>query len=162
MERGIFATVEHRKLMELKNSGAVDADTLEMLANEVFKETKAAIVAARKVAEKNKSLLVRILNFSLPVEKEVELMFTTRCELVDHLDAVEVPTQLCPINQEMKDRLIFVDRAALFAQEGREVLDMFKRHDEVIVDPELSVVIDWILQNAWKIRSELNKGMDNE
>lgn len=162
MERGIFATVEHRKLMELKNSGAVDADTLEMLAQDVFKEVKASIVKARKEKEHSKSAIVRFLTLSLPMEKEVELMFTTRQELVDHLSAVEVPTRLCPINAELKEKLLFIDRAALYAYEAREVLDMFRRHNEVIVDPDRSVVIEWILQNSWKVRSEIAKGVADE
>lgn len=162
MERGIFATVEHRKLMELKNSGAVDADTLEMLAHNKFRKVKAAIVAGRKINEEKKSRILRFLTLTLPIDQEVELMFTTRQELVSHLDAVEVPTRLCPIDKEMKESLLFLDRAALYAQEAREVLDMFRRHNEVIVDPDRSTVVEWILQNAHKVRSELAKGVDNE
>lgn len=159
MERDIFAVIEHRKLMELKNSGAVDAYTLDMFAEEIFKKVKAEIVAVRKSREKDKSKLARFFSFSFSIEKDVDLMFTTRGELVSHLSAVEVPTRLCPISQELKDQLLFIDRAALYAHEAREILDMFKRHNEVIVDQYLSTVVDWILQNAYKVRTELSKGV---
>lgn len=155
MGRGIFATVEHRKLMELKNCGAVDVDALELLATIKFESVKETIIHVRKKAKREKGAFQRFFDLSLPVAREVEMMFTTRPELVEHLNAVEVPTRLCPVTQSIKDDFLFFDRAARYSLEAREILDMFKRHHEVVVDPERSAVVDWILQNSQRIRDEI-------
>lgn len=157
MDQGIFATVEHRKLMELKNCGATDATRLEDLANEAFLNIKGFITAVRR-QEVKKGFLHRLFNLSMPIEQEVDLMFTNRQELVDHLVSVKLPTKLCPITNEDRDNLLFIDRAAAYAVEAQKVLDMFKRHHEVIVDSDRSLIIEWILQNQNRIRAELNKG----
>ncbi|AFH21106.1 hypothetical protein CL97_gp222 [Cronobacter phage CR9] len=157
MDKGIFATVEHRKLMELKNCGAVDAARLEDLAEVLFLNMKEEIIAVRKLDTK-KGFWGRLFNLSMPVEQEVPLMFSTRQELVDHLSEIEVPSLLCPVTEEAKERLVFVHRAAKYAEEAVKILDMFKRHHEVIVDSDRSQVIDWILQNHVRVRTELNKG----
>lgn len=156
MDKGIFAAVEHRKLMELKNCGAVDADRLEGLAELLFLNMKEEIIAVRKITVKKG--LWSWLSPSMSIEQEVNLMFSTREEIVDHLSDIDVPSELCPVTAEAKERLIFVDRAARYAAEAQKILDMFKRHHEVIVDSDRSQVVDWILQNHTRIRTELHKG----
>lgn len=157
MDKGIFATVEHRKLMELKNCGAVDAARLEDLAEVLFLNMKEEISAIRKLSVKT-GFFARLFNLSMPVDQEVALMFSKREELIEHLTAIEVPSDLCPVTTEDKEKLLFIDRAARYAVEAQKVLDMFKRHHEVIVDSDRSQVIDWILQNHVRVRAELNKG----
>lgn len=157
MDKGIFATVEHRKLMELKNCGAVDAARLDDLAEVLFLNMKEEIVAVRKLHVKA-GFLSRLFNLSMPIEQEVALLFSKREELIEHLAAIEVPSDLCPVTAESKEKILFIDRAARYAIEAQKVLDMFKRHHEVIVDSDRSQVIDWILQNHVRIRTELNKG----
>lgn len=157
MDKGIFATVEHRKLMELKNSGAVDAEGLEQLAETIFLDIKEEIILIRK-QRANTGFWYNLFSLSLPVEKEVEIMFSSREELVDHLSEIDVPSELCPITKETKELFLFVDRAARYAGEAQKILDMFKRHHEVIVDSDRSQVIEWILQNQIRVRTELNKG----
>lgn len=162
MERGIFAVVEHRKLMELKNSGAVDVEVLEELAQTAFESVKAVIVQERKNERAKKSLIAKFFSNAISIDREVELMFTTRQELVDHLAVVDVPSRLCPISEDLKESLLFIDRAALYAREARQVIDMFRRHNEVIVDPDRSAVIDWVLQNSGRVRNLVVKGGVNE
>lgn len=157
MDKGIFATVEHRKLMELKNCGAVDAARLEDLAELLFLDMKEEIIAIRKLHVKA-GFFARLFNLSMPVDQEVSLMFSKREELIEHLTAIEVPSELCPVTEESKEKILFIDRAARYAAEAQKVLDMFKRHHEVIVDSDRSQVIDWILQNHVRVRTELNKG----
>ena len=157
MDRGIFAVVEHRKLMELKNCGAVDADRLEGLARLRFSMLKEEIKEIRGRTDKDIGWFRKLVSLTMPIDKEVDLMFGTRKELVDHLSAVDVPTDLCPLTQTQKDEFLFIDRAAMYAVEARKILDMFKRHNEVIVNSDHSVVIDWLLQNSYKIREELAK-----
>ncbi|QYC52442.1 ATP-dependent Clp endopeptidase, proteolytic subunit [Salmonella phage SSBI34] len=158
VDQGIYATVEHRKLMELKNSGAVDSDQLELLANIKFCHIKSEIKSIRRQQKEDKGWFFKLMDLSLPIDQEVDLMFTTRQELVDHLVAIDVPSDLCPITDTDKEEFLFFDRAARYAAEARRVLDMFKRHHEVIVDSDRSMVIEWILQNAQRIREELEKG----
>ena len=157
MDKGIFATVEHRKLMELKNCGAVDAARLEDLAEVLFLDMKEEIIAVRKLHVKT-GFFARLFNLSMPVEQEVALMFSKREELIEHLTAIEVPSDLCPVTAESKEKILFIDRAARYAAEAQKILDMFKRHHEVIVDSDRSQVIEWILQNHVRVRTELNKG----
>lgn len=157
MDKGIFAAVEHRKLMELKNCGAVDAARLEDLAELLFLNMKEEIIAVRKLHVKT-GFWYKLFNLSMPVEQEVELMFSKRQEIVDHLSDIEVPSELCPVTAETKERLLFIDRAARYAKEAQKILDMFKRHHEVIVDSDRSQIVEWILQNHIRIRSELSKG----
>lgn len=158
MEKGIFATVEHRKLMELKNCGATDDSRLEDLAQLAFLELK-GLIKERRAGKEEKGFFARVFNLRLPVDKEVDLMFTTREELIDHLSAIEVPSELCPITEEERENFFFLDRAARYAKEGQKVLDMFKRHHDVIVDSDRSLVVEWILQNHNRVRAELNKGL---
>lgn len=158
MDKGIFATVEHRKLMELKNCGAVDAARLEDLAEVLFLDMKEEIIAVRKLHVKT-GFFARLFNLSMPVEQEVTLMFSKREELIEHLTAIEVPSDLCPVTAESKEKILFIDRAARYAAEAQKILDMFKRHHEVIVDSDRSQVIEWILQNHVRVRTELNKGV---
>lgn len=158
MDKGIFATVEHRKLMELKNCGAVDAARLEDLAEVLFLDMKEEIIAVRKLHVKT-GFFARLFNLSMPVEQEVALMFSKREELIEHLTAIEVPSDLCPVTAESKEKILFIDRAARYAAEAQKILDMFKRHHEVIVDSDRSQVIEWILQNHVRVRTELNKGV---
>ncbi|QQG33513.1 hypothetical protein [Pectobacterium phage PcCB7V] len=157
MDKGIFATVEHRKLMELKNCGAVDAERLEDLTELLFLNMKEEIIALRKQNVKT-GFWYKLFNLSMPIDQEVNLMFSKRQEIVDHLSDIEVPSELCPVTSEAKDRLLFIDRAARYAVEAQKILDMFKRHHEVIVDSDRSQVIEWILQNHIRVRTELNKG----
>lgn len=156
MDKGIFATVEHRRLMELKNCGAIDATVLSGLAELMFINVKEDIKVRRETVKQN--WFSRLVSFDLPVDQQVELMFPERKDLVLHLSEVDVPTELCPIDESSKQRLLFLDRAALYACEAQKVLDMFKRHHEVIVDSDRSLVIEWILQNQAAIRSEISKG----
>lgn len=155
MDSGIFATVEHRKLMELKNCGAVCPAELEDKAQLAFIEVKDKIKEVRKESNGKKHFLIRLVQPTMPVEREVDLMFETRQELIDHLVMVDVPTELCPILQEEKEHLIFLDRAARYASEGQKILDMFKRHHDVIVDSDRSLIVEWLLQNSQKIRLSL-------
>lgn len=159
MDKGIFATVEHRRLMELKNCGAVDVSKIDETADKAFIDLRQLITDNRvKPATFFGRLAVKLrLNFEM--EDEVKLMFSVRKDLVDHLQAVNLPTNLCPITDADKERLMFLDRAYNYAIEAQKVLDMFKRHHEVIVDSDRSLIIDWILQNSARIRSEINKGV---
>ena len=91
MDKGIFATVEHRKLMELKNCGAVDAARLEDLAELLFLDMKEEIINVRKLRVKP-GFWAKLFDLSMPVEQEVHLMFSKRQELVDHLADIEVPS----------------------------------------------------------------------
>jgi hypothetical protein len=77
--------------------------------------------------------------------------------LVEHLLCVDVPTKLVPVTQDEKDLLLFLDRASRYSVESRLVLDMFRRHNEVIVDSDTSLVVDWVLRNAPRIRETLAK-----
>lgn len=156
MDKGIFATVEHRKLMELKNCGAVCPDLLEARAQMAFLGLRSNIKYVRARDREKKGFLWKLLNSPLPVDTEVDLMFSTRQELVEHIEAIEVPSELCPLGEDQKEDLLFLDRAARYAKEAQKVLDMFKRHHEVIVDSDRSLVIEWILQNSTRIRAELN------
>lgn len=157
MDKGIFATVEHRKLMELKNCGAVDAVRLEDLADLIFYNLKDGI-KERRSEETTKGFFGRLFNLRMPINQEVDLMFPKRQDLVDHLSAVDVPSDLCPITEDQKERFLTIDRAARYADEAAKILDMFKRHNEVIVDSDRSQVIEWILNNHIRIRNELIKG----
>lgn len=157
MGRGIYAVIEHRKLMELKNCGAIDDVTLESLAEKTFKETKDLIVEGREAVKTPTSRLKALISLELPLKKEVNLMFPQRGDLVDHLNAVVVPTPLCPISEEAKQKLLFIDRAAYTTKIAREVLEMFRRHNEVFVDPERSAAVEWVLQNANNIREQLKE-----
>lgn len=157
MDKGIFATVEHRKLMELKNCGVVDAERMEDLAELLFFNLKEE-VKEKRAGEAPKGFFQHLFNLRMPVNQEVDLMFPNRQDLVDHLSAIDVPSDLCPITEEQKERFLTIDRAARFAGEAQKVLDMFKRHHEVIVDSDRSQVIEWILQNHIRVRTELNKG----
>lgn len=157
MDKGIFATVEHRKLMELKNCGAVVPERLEELADLAFIGLKGVIKNVRSQARGEQGFFARMFSTAMTVDQEVDLMFTTREELIDHLSAVEVPTDLCPLTDPQKEDLIFLDRAARYSLEASKILDMFKRHHEVIVDSDRSLVIEWVLLNSNRIRAELAK-----
>lgn len=153
MDKGIFATVEHRKLMELKNSGAVDVDLLIGAAYWSFVETR-NLIKKNRHGSKPKGFFARFLSVG-SIDQEVDIMFETRQDLVDHLNAVNVPTTLCPITEAEKEQFLFIDRAARYGEEARKILDMFKRHHEVIVDSDRSMVIEWVLNNAPRIREFL-------
>lgn len=158
MEKGIFATIDHRKLMVLKNCGILEIDRLEQLASQVFISLKCKIKDVRLEKQGSKSWLDKLLTFqAYPIQQEVDMMFSNRTELVDHLSEINVPSELCPITQEEKDELILVDRAVRYVKEAEKILDMFKRHHEVIVDTDHSVVVEWVIQNAPNIRSLLNE-----
>lgn len=154
MDRSLWAVTPHSRLMELKNSGAVDVSKLEDAANAVFVELKSKIVAYREEHEPQ-GFISRLFSGKRNMEWEVDRMFETRSELVEHLVAVTVPTALTPVSQEDKERLLFLDRASLYAAEARRVLDMFRNHNEVIVGPETSHVISWIIRNAPLVRQAL-------
>lgn len=158
MDKGIFATVEHRRLMELKNCGAIDCVQLAGLAELMFFDIKDAIKERRASGEK-KSWFYRLVSCDLPIEQQVDLMFPERKDLVLHLSEVDVPSELCPIEDDLKKRFLFLDRAARYAREAQKVLDMFKRHHDVIVDSDRSLVIEWVLQNQAAIRCEIGKGV---
>lgn len=156
MNRGIYATLEHRKLMELKNCGAaVDEELMDIEASLRYARLRKKIIETRLLHRGNQSWLERLMDFSLPVEKEVEIMFGTKEDLADHLKDIVVPSGLCPITTEEKDDFLFFMRAARYSKEARKVLDMFKRHHEVVVDADRSLIVEWVLQNAQKIREEV-------
>lgn len=157
MDRGIYATVEHRKLMELKNCGVLDEDRLKQLSRSVFITVREEIKDAREKAEENLGLFSRVFSLNLPVRKQVDLMFPDLQHLLEHLNEVDVPTELCPITESSKESLVFASRAEVYAESARKVLDMFKRHHEVVVDSDRSLAIDWILQNSGRIRLEFDK-----
>lgn len=157
MDRGIYATVEHRKLMELKNCGVLSEERLEQLAQSIFIGVRAEIKDAREMAEDNRGFFARLFSLELPIRHQVVLMFPDRATLTEHLVAVDVPTHLCPITEESKEQMIFASRAEVFGESARKVLDMFKRHHDVVVDSDRSLAIEWILQNAGRIRLEFDK-----
>lgn len=154
MDRSLLAVTPHSRLMELKNSGAVDVNRLEDAADAVFLDLKRKIAEHRDATE-TQSLVSRIFTGKRNLVWEVDRMFETRGELVDHLLAVDVPTPLAPLSQEDKDKLLFIDRAALYAAEARRVLDLFRNHNEVIVGPDTSNIISWIIRNAQLVRNAL-------
>ncbi|QUL77193.1 hypothetical protein A71_36 [Escherichia phage A7_1] len=153
MDKGMYATVDHRKLMELKNCGAIVPDRIEEIATALFEELRFGIKTLRKNNDEYRGWFSRLFLGSLSIDQEVDIMFSTRAELIEHLSAIEVPSKLCPITEELKEQIIFLDRAALYTAEAAKILDMFKRHHEVIVDSDHSVVVDWVLQNATRIRT---------
>ena len=154
MEKGIFATVEHRTLMSLKNSGAVDVNELELLLLTTFLDLRHKIIDAREERAESRGFITRLLSLG-DIRQEVKIMFETPDDLVFHLKAIDVPSELCPITEEDKQLLLFADRAYKSAVEVRKVLDMFRRHHEVIVDEERSEIIDWVMTNAPRIRELL-------
>jgi hypothetical protein len=158
VDKGMFGTVEHRKLMMLKNCGILEIERLEQLANQVFISLRYKIKDERLLKQENKSWLDKLLTFgAYPISQEVDIMFSNRDELVNHISEIVVPSELCPISQEDKDELILVDRAVRYVKEAEKILDMFKRHHEVIVDSDHSVVVEWVIQNAPNIRNLLNE-----
>lgn len=156
MSRSLMAVVPHSRLMELKNSGAVDTNQITDAADRVFVKLIDKIIEVRKENEKP-SRLARIFLAGQNVEVNVNLMFRNRSELVEHLLCVDVPTKLVPVTQDEKDLLLFLDRASRYSVESRLVLDMFRRHNEVIVDSDTSLIVDWVLRNAPRIRETLAK-----
>lgn len=156
MDKGIFAAVDHRKLMILKNCGAVHPEKLEEKAESSFRAVRRTIIDVRQL-EGGKGLTSWF--GGIAVDQAVKLMFPAREDLVEHLVAVKdkLPTPLCPVSREDTDRLLFVDRAARYTAEAAKVLDMFRRHHEVIVDSDRSRVIEWVLDNQEEIRKLLEE-----
>lgn len=152
MMRGVFATVDHRKLMELKNSGAVDAKLATVSAQIEFLKLRREIKLAREGSRK-KGFFSWLFDVTLPIDKQVDLMFPTRAELVNHLLAVSTPSPLCPITEKQRERMLFLDKAAAYCLEAEVILGMFKRHHEIIVDRDTSEVVEWIIQNQKNLRS---------
>lgn len=154
MTQVLMAVVEHRRLMELKNSGVVKTNLLKDKADVAFFDLRQSIIDSRLTTEKATGVL-RLLSgktFSAALRKDIEVMFDTRQALVDHLVAVSVPTKLAPISDAEKRELLFLDRAARYSAEADKVLGLFKLHNEVIVDGDTSHVINWLLSNTQRIR----------
>lgn len=156
MSRSLMAVVPHSRLMELKNSGAVDTHQITTVADAVFEGLIGKIIDIREQQEKP-SKWASFFCGNPNIEINVKLMFRSREEFVDHISQVDVPTILAPISQDEKDLLLFLDRAVHYSKESRAVLDMFRRHNEVIVDSDTSLVVDWVLRNAPRIRETLAK-----
>lgn len=154
MTQVLMAVVEHRRLMELKNSGVVKTNLLKDKADVAFFDLRQAIIDRRLTTEKATGVL-RLLSgktFAAALRKDIEVMFDTRQAIVDHLIAVDVPTKLAPVSEEEKRDLLFLDRAARYSAEADKVLGLFKLHNEVIVDGDTSHVINWLLSNTQRIR----------
>lgn len=157
MTQVLMAVVEHRKLMELKNSGVVKPQLLTDKADVAFYDLRDMIVRSRQSTEKPKGVL-RLLGskgFNTHMERDVHLMFDSRQSLVDHLIAVDVPTRLAPISDADKKEFLFLDRAARYSVEAEKVLGLFKLHNEVIVGSDTSFLINWLLSNTQRIRDVL-------
>lgn len=157
MAQVLMAVVEHRKLMELKNSGVVKTQLLTDKADVAFYDLRDLIISERQAKEKPKGVLrlLGVKGFNSHMERDVCLMFDTRQALVDHLIAVEVPTRLAPVTEEAKKEFLFLDRAARYAAEAEKVLGLFKLHNEVMVDSDTSFLINWLLSNTQRIRDAL-------
>lgn len=152
---GLSAVVQHRKLMELKNSGIIGNDRLADLYDAKFEELIEEIVRRRIENEAPKGIMAKLFgkNFANHMDKEVRLMFSSKSELCDHLHSVELPTTLVPLTADDVEEFLFIHRATQYVEQGRRIIDMFKRHDEVIVGEDMSLLLEWLLHNAQRIRN---------
>lgn len=152
---GLSAVVQHRKLMELKNSGIIGNDRLADLYDAKFEGLIEEVVRRRIENEAPKGIMAKLFgkNFANHMDKEVRLMFSSKSELCDHLHAVELPTTLVPLTADDVEEFLFIHRATQYVEQGRRIIDMFKRHDEVIVGEDMSLLLEWLLHNAQRIRN---------
>jgi hypothetical protein len=158
MSQVLLAVVPHRRLMELKNSGVVKAQSLKDLADVEFLELRDLIISRRLGKEKRTGLmrLVSKKSYEHHMSRDVEIMFDTRESLVEHIRSVQLPTPLVPVSPEEAAKILFLDRAAKYSAEAEKVVGLFKLHDEVIVDADTSFVLSWVLNNTQRLKEALN------
>lgn len=148
----IKGIIPHRRLMELKNCGAIKPDELEILADIKYLLAMDKVVEGLK--EANRGFNWQRLWFYNGTAAYIEsrLMFPDRGELINHLMATNGRSYLIPISDEDVFDLLFIDRAARAAKICKEVIDCFKNCNEVIASPEVSEYVNWLINNADKVR----------
>lgn len=151
----LMGKLSHKVLMKLKNSGAIMPMALEELANNLY---LGAMVKVREalLVEKKGFNWERLWFYNEEMaRKDAEAMFSERHQLVDHLHATGLHSKYIPLTGEEAERLLFVDRASTATNKCSEVLECFKYHDEVLVDPDTGYYVQWVLQNALKIKETI-------
>lgn len=148
----IKGIIPHRRLMELKNCGAIQPEELDILADIQYLNAMDKVVEG--LLETHKGFNWRHLWFYSKTIAVVDsrLMFSDREEMVSHLMATNGRSYLIPITDEDVFDLLFLDRAARAAAVCKEVIDCFKNCNEVIASPEVSEYVNWLINNADKVR----------
>lgn len=156
--RGI---VSHKKLMELKSSGTVKPYQLEYKLQKMY--SSALVRVQDALLDINDGFCWRRFRFYNEdmARFDSRLMFESVEEMVDHLHSVNGESIYIPITADHVGDMLFTSRAANAAHVAADVLALFRSCNEVIVDSRTATLVDWLIQNATRVRSILEAEGDH-
>lgn len=150
----IQGLLSHRKLMELKNSGVIEAVKFDELADAAYEKYIGKV--ASNIKELNKGIFKYLGGYSDRKAKlEARLMFSTREELLSHMIFLEGNSKFLVLTSDELNDFTLLHQAALGAERAEAVLRCFKYSDQVLVDEDTGFHIDWMLKNAYLLRQYL-------
>lgn len=158
----IQGLLSHRKLMELKNSGVIEAVKFEELADEMYEKYIGDV--ARNIRDLNKGIFKYLGGYSDRKAKlEARLMFSNRSELLSHMIYLSGESKFLRLTNDELNDFTLLHQAALGAQRAEAVLRCFKYSDQVLVDEDTGFHVDWMLKNAYLLRQYLTtEGESND
>ncbi|UYL84925.1 hypothetical protein pEaSNUABM56_00224 [Erwinia phage pEa_SNUABM_56] len=153
MTVGIHGILSHRKLMELKNCGAVAPEFFEEKADQLFNLYR--LTVAGSLASQNTGFLISLFYGEKEAERDARWMFPDRRDMLEHLIYLEGNSKYITLTKEELDEFTLLHQAAIASDLAQKTLKCFKYSDQVIVDEDTGFNIDWLLKNAYLLKQRI-------
>jgi len=159
MTAGIWGVLSHKKLMELKNCGVVKPEEFEKKAQGLFNYYR--VIVAGILHKQNDKFPINLFYGEKEAVRDARWMFPDRRDMLEHVIYLEGKSRYIPLSKEAIEEFTLIHQAAVASAIARDTLACFKYSDQVVVDENTGFNIDWLLKNAYILKTRLNdKGED--
>lgn len=154
----IFGILSHKKLMELKNCGVVNPEFFNTLVTEKYLEYKDLV--SENIIKEQKGVISTFFYHRVDAKRDASWMFPDRRDLLQHMLAMDGKSKYLTLSSEELRTFALLHHAAIAGEDAKRVLQCFRSCDEVMVDEETASNIDWLLKNAYLLKTHIaqNKG----